>query len=81
MAAVRAILSTLSGFAQAGPGAAASRGARSAPPQGAYAHAGPEPRLDELLSDPLIRLLMRADGVDPAELRRLLGLGRETLAT
>ena len=88
MAAVRAILSTLSGLAQAGPGPAATaarrtapaQGAAAAPMEGAYAHAGPEPRLEELLSDPLIRLLMRADRVEPAELRRLLGRGRQTLA-
>ena len=86
MAAVRAILSTLSGLAQAGPGPAATaarrtapaQGAAAAPMEGAYAHAGPEPRLEE--GDPLIRLLMRADRVEPAELRRLLGRGRQTLA-
>jgi hypothetical protein len=30
--------------------------------------------LEDLLGDPLIRLLMRADHVEPAEMRRLLGL-------
>jgi hypothetical protein len=28
-----------------------------------------EPTLNEMLSDPLIRLVMRADGVDPEQLR------------
>ncbi|MEN3382979.1 MAG: hypothetical protein V7608_3023 [Hyphomicrobiales bacterium] len=28
-----------------------------------------EPTLNEMLSDPLIRLVMRADGVDPEKLR------------
>jgi hypothetical protein len=28
-----------------------------------------EPSLNEMLSDPLIRLVMRADGVDPEKLR------------
>ncbi|WP_157100421.1 hypothetical protein [Rhodoplanes sp. Z2-YC6860] len=32
----------------------------------------PEPSIDELLTDPLIRALMAADGVDPDELRALL---------
>lgn len=84
MAAVRAILSTLSGLAQARPGPAAARGwhaagaqdVAAAPWEGAYAHAGPEPRLEDLLSDPLVRLLMRADRIDPADVRRLLGRRR-----
>lgn len=87
MVAVRAILSTLSGLAQARPGVAASRGGRPAPPQGhaaapwegVYAHAGPEPRLEDLLSDPLVHLLMRADRVEPAEVRRLLGRSRQPI--
>jgi hypothetical protein len=87
VAAVRAILSTLSGLAQAGPGLAATRGWRTVPPQGpaaapwegAYAHAGPEPRLEDLLSDPLVHLLMRADRVEPAEVRRLLGRSRQPI--
>lgn len=32
-----------------------------------------EPRLDELLEDSAMRLLMARDGVDEAALRRLLG--------
>ena len=86
MAAVRAILSTLSGLAQARPALAAARGGHAtgaaravASAEGAYAHAGPEPRLEELLSDPLIRLVMRADRIEPAELRRLLGLRRQPI--
>jgi len=87
VAAVRAILSTLSGLAQAKPGLAAARGGHAAAApraavasaESAYAHAGPEPRLEELLSDPLIRLVMRADRIEPAELRRLLGLRRQPI--
>jgi len=30
--------------------------------------------LDDLLSDPLVRLLMRADRIEPADVRRLLSL-------
>jgi hypothetical protein len=31
-----------------------------------------EPPIDEILSEPVIRLLMTSDGVDDAKLRRLL---------
>ena len=31
-----------------------------------------EPPLEELINDPLTRLLMERDGVDPRDLRRLL---------
>jgi hypothetical protein len=44
------------------------------PYDGPYAHAGPEPLLEDLLRDPVIRLIMQADHVEPAELRHLLGL-------
>jgi hypothetical protein len=39
----------------------------------------PEPSIDELLADPLIRALMAADGVDPDELRALLCSAAERL--
>ena len=83
MAAVQAILSTLSGLAQARDilvrergwrrPAAAAQVAMPVPWEGEYAHAGQEPLLEDLLSDPVIRSVMRADGVQPAELTRLLG--------
>ena len=41
-------------------------------PDGVYAHAGPEPLLDEVLGDPVVQLIMRADRVRPADLQRLL---------
>jgi hypothetical protein len=31
-----------------------------------------EPRLDELLEDPVLRTLLRSDGIDPADLRLFL---------
>jgi hypothetical protein len=34
-----------------------------------------EPTLDDMLTDPLIETLMRADGVDAGELRPVFGLG------
>lgn len=85
MAAVRAILSTLNGLAQGRTSAGRVRprqqGSRAPGPwEGPYAHAGPEPLLEDLLGDPLIRLLMRADHVEPAEMRRLLGLRPAPLA-
>jgi hypothetical protein len=35
----------------------------------AYQDAGDEPPLEELLSDPIVRLLLERDGIDPAALR------------
>ena len=45
-------------------------------PESAYAHAGAEPPLDELLCDPVVQLIMRADGVAAADLQDLLGAAR-----
>ena len=42
-------------------------------PESEYAHAGPEPLLDEVLCDPVVQLIMRADGVAAADLQNLLG--------
>ena len=39
---------------------------------GAYAEAGIEPSLEELLDDPVIHLMMRADHLEPEQVRRLL---------
>jgi uncharacterized membrane protein len=36
-----------------------------------------QPSLDELLADPITILMMQSDGVDPAELRRLLESARD----
>jgi hypothetical protein len=41
-----------------------------------YAHAGPEPLLDEILDDPIVQLMMQADHVQAADVRRLLGSAR-----
>jgi hypothetical protein len=41
-------------------------------PESAYARAGPEPPLDEMLDDPVVQLIMQADHVPPADVRRLL---------
>ena len=42
-------------------------------PESEYAHAGPEPLLDEVLCDPVVQLVMQADGVKAADLHGLLG--------
>jgi hypothetical protein len=84
MVAVRALLSTLNGIAQAGLLAGGRMwpaetlgGAAAADPaepwdEGAYAHAGDEPLLEDLLRDPVVHLVMRADRLEPAQVRRLL---------
>ena len=38
-----------------------------------------EPALDDLLNDPIVRLIMKADGVTEAELRVLVAALRERL--
>ena len=38
--------------------------------EGLYSHGGVEPPLEEVLRDPIVRALMRRDGVRPEEVRR-----------
>jgi hypothetical protein len=38
----------------------------------AYEHAGIEPSLEEMLDDPVVAMMMRADGLDPVTVRRML---------
>jgi hypothetical protein len=80
MVAVRALLATLNGFAQVGT-LARSRAQQGAADredvgepwyEGAWAHAGDEPPLEELLHDPVVHLVMQADRLEPAQVRRLL---------
>jgi hypothetical protein len=63
-------------FAEHGGAAAphASVGDSSLEPwwEGEYAEAGVEPPLEELLDDPVIHLMMRADHLEPEQVRRLL---------
>jgi hypothetical protein len=86
MVAVRALLSSFNGLSQAGSlargwlrsGPASGDPARGAAPaaepvdDGAYAHAGDEPPLEDLLHDPVVRLVMDADRLEPAQVRGLL---------
>jgi hypothetical protein len=44
-----------------------------------YDHAGDEPTIDEVMADPVIRLLMRRDSVSEAELRCTIRSGRVRL--
>jgi hypothetical protein len=49
-------------------------------PESAYGHAGAEPSLEEVLSDPVVQLIMRADHLEPAVVRRLLVAARRERA-
>ena len=46
---------------------------------GAYEDAGLEPSLEDLLADPIVRLVLARDRIDPAELQSLLAQVRERL--
>ena len=95
MPAVQDILSTINQFAQArlpvmGSWRAMGSTGRTDPPvrpehpdapESAYAHAGPEPLLDEVLCDPVVQLVMQADRVQPTDVRRLRGRVRRYRAT
>ena len=86
--AVRTILSTLSGLTHAGllagawlrrAAGPARRSGSPARPEGLrapreqpYAQGGVEPPLEEVLRDPVVQSVMRADQWEPAEVRRLL---------
>ena len=55
-------------------------GPRPRPPRKEmYAEGGIEPRLEELLNDPLTEVLMRRDGVSAASLRELISSTRRGL--
>jgi hypothetical protein len=73
------------GGRQAGPGgragakrAMAARAATEspAPLDSRYAHGNVEPPLEEVLGDPIVHLVMRADRLDPADVRHVLGANR-----
>jgi hypothetical protein len=49
-------------------------------PESEYAHAGPEPLLEELLCDPVVQLVMQADCVQTADLQSLLDAAQHQLA-
>jgi hypothetical protein len=86
MVAVRNLLSSLNNLAQSGLLASGWRLGESGPVatnadacrplpeegEGPYADGGVEPPLDELLDDPVIQLMMRADRLEPDQVRLLL---------
>jgi hypothetical protein len=85
--AMRNLLSTLNGLAQSGlmasgwlrqqeSDAAAPIDEGAAPPWEPYTQAGVEPPLEELLHDPVICMLMRADRLEPEQVRKLLSARR-----
>ena len=95
MPAVQDILSTINQFAQArlpamGTWWAMPSAGRADPPacpedpdplESAYAHAGQEPLLDEVLGDPVVQLIMQSDRVQPADLQHLLEAAQGHIAT
>jgi hypothetical protein len=85
MVDVRNLLSTLNSLAHAGLLATgrlrsseevSASGALPDPWQGDDVQAGVEPRLEDLLGDPVVRLMMQADHLEPEEVRRQLVSGR-----
>lgn len=90
MPAVQDILTTINQFAQArlplvGSWRAAGLAGRTNPlveperphpPESEYAHAGPEPLLDEVLCDPVVQLIMQADRVQTGDVRDLLDVAQ-----
>jgi hypothetical protein len=55
---------------------ASTRAAAVPPPDARYACGNVEPPLDELLGDPIVHQVMRADRLEPADVRRALGAER-----
>lgn len=85
--AMRNLLSTLNGLAQSGlmasgwlrqqeDDAPAPMDEAAAPPWEPYTEAGVEPPLEELLQDPVIRMMMQADRLEPDQVRKLLSARR-----
>lgn len=77
MVAVRNLLSSLNSLASglhASGWRDSDRAATLAvePVEGPYAEGGIDPPLDELLDDPVIHLMMRADHLEPEQVRTLL---------
>ena len=56
---------------------AAARVATEPPPlDSRYAHGNVEPPLEEVLGDPIVHMVMRADRLEPADVRRMVSAGR-----
>ena len=85
MKRVQTIVTSLAALSQVRVGATRDRRARgddqSESLVGAtsrYAHAGVEPSLDELLGDPVVWQRARADGLDIADIRRVLAAAQQS---
>jgi hypothetical protein len=78
MVAVRSLLSTLNNLAHAGLLATGrlrptdDDGAGLPDPWRDDVQMGEEPRLEDLLDDPVVHLMMRADRLEPDQVRRLM---------
>ena len=83
LARFHAVANWRAAASQASPSFLAGRAVGAAGPAHAdlqeseYAHAGPEPLLDQILEDPMVQLMMQADHVQAADVRRLLGSARD----
>jgi len=76
MPVVRDLIATVNRLAHVVPPAGTVEPSTADPPDPErYADAGIEPPFEEVLEDPIIRLLMRADRIEPADLRHLLHAG------
>lgn len=75
MPVVRDLISTVNRLTQPGSAAGgvepATTDVAPAPDPEGRTDAGIEPSLDDLLEDPVVQLVMRADAIDPADIRRL----------
>jgi hypothetical protein len=75
MTSMQAMISAFKGMMpsrEGKPDAASSRAELLTLRAAAYERAGVEPSLEEMLHDPVVRMMMRADGLDPATVRRVL---------
>jgi hypothetical protein len=58
---------------------AASAAIRKPTATGKYAHAGAEPPMEEVLGDPIVHLVVRADRLEVPEVRRILSAAQRKL--
>ena len=58
----------------------AAAGVEDPAQESAYARAGTEPCLDEMLRDPIVELVIRADRLEPADVRDVLDGARRSAA-
>ena len=83
MPAVQTLIATIGKLTPTRSPAGGRRGPRGVPLRAPfvpaaseYTRGGREPPLEEVLGDPIVRALMRSDGVVPGEVRRALEAAR-----